>query len=182
MYNWVAQESIISFVVLNVDGSSPSGHPPQIPVSQELTGIFNYRRIYLFLYKIHSFRAKIHWLYTVNDAGNTVSTETGTVSVTFSDDCSWTLTADTYITSLKGDVSCIIANGHRLFVGGKELKWIILSAACGNPVGWFLPPCGKDRYEIPPFLPFSLKKPVYKGIETREGKTLSLPSPSRFHL
>lgn len=29
-------------VVLNVDGSSPSGHPPKkIPVSQVLAGIFN---------------------------------------------------------------------------------------------------------------------------------------------
>ena len=30
-------------VVLNVDGSSPSGHPPKkIPVSQTLAGIFNF--------------------------------------------------------------------------------------------------------------------------------------------
>ena len=57
-----------------------------------------------------------------NAAGKTVSTETGTVNVTLSDDCTWTLTADTYITSLKGDVSCIKANCHRLFVDGKELK------------------------------------------------------------
>ena len=61
-------------------------------------------------------------MYTVNDAGNTVSTETGTVSVTFSDDCSWTLTADTYITSLKGNISCIKANGHRLIVNGKQIQ------------------------------------------------------------
>ena len=57
-----------------------------------------------------------------NAAGNSVSTETGTVNVTLGGDCTWTLTADTYITSLKGDASCIKANGHRLFVGGKELK------------------------------------------------------------
>ena len=57
-----------------------------------------------------------------NAAGNSVSTETGTVNVTLGNDCIWTLTADTYITSLKGDASCIKANGHRLFVGGKELK------------------------------------------------------------
>ena len=31
-------------VVLNVDGSSPSGHPlKEIPVSQALTGIFSFR-------------------------------------------------------------------------------------------------------------------------------------------
>ena len=57
-----------------------------------------------------------------NAAGNTVSTETGTVNVTLGDDCTWSLTADTYITSIKGDASRIKANGHRLFVGGKEMK------------------------------------------------------------
>ena len=57
-----------------------------------------------------------------NVAGNSVSTETGTVNVTLGDDCTWNLTADTYITSLKGDVSRIKANGHRLFVNGKEMK------------------------------------------------------------
>ena len=57
-----------------------------------------------------------------NAAGNSVSTETGTVNVTLGADCTWTLTADTYITSLKGDTSRINTNGHRLFVNGKELK------------------------------------------------------------
>ena len=57
-----------------------------------------------------------------NAAGNSVSTETGTVNVTLGNDCAWTLTADTYITSLKGDTSHIKANGHRLFVDGKEMK------------------------------------------------------------
>ena len=57
-----------------------------------------------------------------NAAGNSVSTETGTVNVTLGNDCTWTLTADTYITSLKGDTSHIKANGHRLFVDGKEMK------------------------------------------------------------
>ena len=54
--------------------------------------------------------------------GTSISTETGTVNVTLDDDCTWTLTADTYITSLTGDVSHIKANGHRLFVNGKEIK------------------------------------------------------------
>ena len=57
-----------------------------------------------------------------NAAGNTISTETGTVNVTLGDDCTWTLTADTYITSIKGDASRINTNGHRLFVNGKEIK------------------------------------------------------------
>ena len=38
------------------------------------------------------------------------------------DDCTWTLTADTYITSFKGEASHIKTNGHRLFVDGKEMK------------------------------------------------------------
>ena len=58
----------------------------------------------------------------INAAGNSVSTETGTVNVTLGDDCTWNLTANTYITSLKGDTSRINTNGHRLFVNGKELK------------------------------------------------------------
>ncbi len=37
-------------------------------------------------------------------------------------DSTWTLTADTYITSLKGDVSCVKSNGHHLYVNGKLLK------------------------------------------------------------
>ena len=57
-----------------------------------------------------------------NAEGSSVSTETGTVNISLGDDCTWTLTADTYITSLKGDASCIKANGHRLFVNGKQIK------------------------------------------------------------
>lgn len=56
-----------------------------------------------------------------NASGNSVSTETGTVNVTLGDDCTWTLTADTYITSLKGDASRIKRGGYRLFVGGCPL-------------------------------------------------------------
>jgi len=43
----------------------------------------------------------------INATGKSISTETGTVNVTLGDDCTWTLTADTYITSLKGDTSRI---------------------------------------------------------------------------
>ena len=57
-----------------------------------------------------------------NAAGKTISTETGTVNVTLGSDCTWTLTADTYITSFTGDASCIKANGYRLFVNNKEMK------------------------------------------------------------
>ena len=57
-----------------------------------------------------------------NAEGTSVSTETGTVNVTLGNDCTWNLTADTYITTLKGDTSRINSNGYRLFVGGKQVK------------------------------------------------------------
>lgn len=57
----------------------------------------------------------------INANGKSISTETGTVNVTLGNDCTWTLTADTYITSLKGDTSHINTNGHRLFVNGKQI-------------------------------------------------------------
>ena len=60
--------------------------------------------------------------HITNAAGKTISTETGKVNVTLGSDCTWTLTADTYITSLTGNASCIKANGYRLFVNNKELK------------------------------------------------------------
>lgn len=60
--------------------------------------------------------------HITNADGEQVSTETGTVHVALGDDCTWTLTADTYITSLTGDASRIKGKGHRLFVGGKEMK------------------------------------------------------------
>ena len=57
-----------------------------------------------------------------NAAGTTISTQTGQVYVTLADGCTWTLTADTHITSLQGDTSRIKANGHRLYVNGKEIN------------------------------------------------------------
>ncbi|MCR4603668.1 MAG: hypothetical protein K5683_09095 [Prevotella sp.] len=57
-----------------------------------------------------------------NAAGDSISSETGTVNVVLSENSTWSLTADTHITSFKGDESCVKANGHHLFVGDKELK------------------------------------------------------------
>ncbi len=56
-----------------------------------------------------------------NAAGDTVSKETGTVHVTLSDDSTWTLTADTHITSFTGDASRIKSNGFQLYVNGQPL-------------------------------------------------------------
>jgi len=57
-----------------------------------------------------------------NGSGTTVSTEVGTVSVTLDSSSTWTLTADTYISSFSGDASCVIANGYTLYVNGTALS------------------------------------------------------------
>ena len=56
-----------------------------------------------------------------NASGDSVSTEVGTVNVKLDSTSTWTLTADTYITSFDGDASSIISNGYKLYVGGEEL-------------------------------------------------------------
>lgn len=57
-----------------------------------------------------------------NAAGEIVSTETGTVTVSLDGTSTWNLTEDSYITSFTGDVSRINGNGHTLYVGGKALS------------------------------------------------------------
>ena len=56
-----------------------------------------------------------------NAKGETVSTDVGTVHVTLDASSTWTLTADTYITSFTGDVASIIPNGHALYVNGVKV-------------------------------------------------------------
>lgn len=56
-----------------------------------------------------------------NSSGTAVSTEVGEVSVTLDDTSTWTLTADTYITSFTGSASQIISNGYQLYVDGIAL-------------------------------------------------------------
>lgn len=56
-----------------------------------------------------------------NSGGAVVSTEVGEVSVTLDDTSTWTLTADTYITSFTGSASQIISNGYQLYVDGTAL-------------------------------------------------------------
>ena len=53
--------------------------------------------------------------------GNTVSTETGTVSVTLDGSSTWTLTADSYVTELSGSTENIDLNGYTLYVNGAPL-------------------------------------------------------------
>jgi hypothetical protein len=57
----------------------------------------------------------------VNAKGETVSAEVGTVHVTIDASSTWTLTADTYVTSFSGDASSIVADGHALYVNGERI-------------------------------------------------------------
>ena len=56
-----------------------------------------------------------------NAKGTVVSSELGTVHVTLDSTSTWTLTADTYVTSFTGDASQIISNGYTLYVNGVAL-------------------------------------------------------------
>ena len=56
-----------------------------------------------------------------NAEGETVSTETGTVSVTLDAGSTWTLTGDSYVTEFSGDAANVISNGYTLYVGGTAL-------------------------------------------------------------
>ena len=53
--------------------------------------------------------------------GTAISTEVGTVSVTLDETSSWTLTADTYITSFDGSAEQVTGNGYTLYVNGVAL-------------------------------------------------------------
>jgi hypothetical protein len=57
-----------------------------------------------------------------NAKGETVSTETGTVNVILDSSSTWTLTADTYVTSFEGDAANVTANGYTLYVNGTALE------------------------------------------------------------
>ena len=59
-----------------------------------------------------------------NAKGDTVSTEEGTVSVILDGTSTWTLTADTYISSFEGEAANVIGNGYTLYVDGTALEGI----------------------------------------------------------
>ena len=56
-----------------------------------------------------------------NSSGTAVSTAVGEVSVTLDDTSTWTLTADTHITSFTGSAGQVISNGYQLYVDGIAL-------------------------------------------------------------
>ena len=60
----------------------------------------------------------------VNAKGSTVSTEIGTVNVVLDSSSTWTLTADSYISSFDGDASGVIGNGYTLYVNGTALAGV----------------------------------------------------------
>ncbi len=68
-----------------------------------------------------SFKGSIDGTIT-NAKGETVSTKVGTVSVSIDKTSTWTLTADTYITSFDGDISSVDTNGYTLYVNGVALN------------------------------------------------------------
>ena len=57
----------------------------------------------------------------VNSKGTQISAEVGTVNVILDASSTWTLTADTYISSFEGDVSSVNANGYTLYVNGTAI-------------------------------------------------------------
>ena len=56
-----------------------------------------------------------------NAKGSMVSTEVGTVHVTLDETSTWTLTADTYISSFEGVAANVNSNGYTLYVNGTAL-------------------------------------------------------------
>ena len=57
-----------------------------------------------------------------NAAGDRVSENIGTVSVSVDETSTWILTADTYITDFSGNAANIISNGYTLYVNGAALE------------------------------------------------------------
>ena len=59
-----------------------------------------------------------------NAKGGTVSTEIGAVNVSLDETSTWTLTADSYITSFEGNAANVTGNGYTLYVNGVALEGI----------------------------------------------------------
>ena len=92
---------------LNADGQELSGN---ILVGSNSTLTLN-------LKNGSSFSGSISGNIT-NAAGDVVSTETGTVAISIDADSTWTLTADSYVTSIEGSMDNVNTNGYVLYVNG----------------------------------------------------------------
>lgn len=91
---------------------------------QDLTGIIKVgddSQLTLNLTNGSSFTGSIDGSIT-NAKGTTVSTEVDTVAVKLDGSSTWTLTADTYITSFDGDASSVVSNGYTLYVNDTALS------------------------------------------------------------
>ena len=106
------------------DGWSGAGNIATLNADgQELSGIIKVgddSQLTLTLTHSSTFTGSIDGAIT-NAKGETVSTEVGTVNVKLDSTSTWTLIADTYITSFDGDASNIISNGYTLYVNGTAL-------------------------------------------------------------
>lgn len=60
--------------------------------------------------------------HITNAKDKTISTEVGTVTVKIDNTSTWTLTGNTYISALDGNLSQINTNGYKLYVNGKLAK------------------------------------------------------------
>ena len=111
-------------VLLSVcaDGWNGAGNIAELnAVGQVLTGtilVGDDSTLTLNLTEGSSFEGAISGEIT-NAKGETVSSEVGEVTVTLDATSTWTLTADTYITSFDGDIANVNANGYTLFVNGE---------------------------------------------------------------
>ena len=57
-----------------------------------------------------------------NSKGNVISSSVGSVTVILDETSTWTLTADTYITSFSGNAGNVNSNGYTLYVNGTALE------------------------------------------------------------
>ena len=122
----VALNNLGSDILLSVcdDGWSGASNTAElIAGSQELTGVIlvgSNSTLSLTLSNGSSFEGTFSGEIT-NAKGAAVSTEIGTVHVSLDETSSWTLTADTYITSFDGSAENVIGNGYTLYVNGTAL-------------------------------------------------------------
>ena len=92
-------------------------------INQELSGAIKVgsdSSLTLELTEGSSFTGSIDGSIT-NAKDETISTETGAVSVTLDGTSTWTLTGDSYITSFSGSAANVISNGYTLYVNGTAL-------------------------------------------------------------
>ncbi|MBQ6384198.1 MAG: hypothetical protein IJJ42_11510 [Clostridia bacterium] len=118
-----------SDVLLSVcdDGWSGAGNIAELnAVSQALTGtilVGENASLTLSLTEGSSFEGTVSG-EIVNAEGTQISENTGTVSVSLDETSTWTLTADTWISSFEGAAGNVIGNGYTLYVDGTALEGI----------------------------------------------------------